>query len=105
MTQETSSGNYLEAVFVEGDAAIVVSSATTKEIIIKKADGTSVAKTAAFSGTGTDGAIRYVVEAAFHALAGSDPELWRYQGHVILPGSPDQDLYSEWKRYLIKKDL
>jgi hypothetical protein len=105
MTQETSSGNAVESVFKAGNAAIDVSSATTKEIRFQKEDGTPITKTAVFSSDGTDGAIRYQVEAAFHALAGADPELWRYQGHVILPGSPAQDLYTEWRRYLIKKDL
>jgi hypothetical protein len=105
MTQETSSGNFLEAIFKSGNTAIDVSTATTIEIIIKEEDGTTATKTAVFTTDGTDGAIRYQVEAAFHALSGTDPELWRYQGHVILPGSPAQDLYTEWRRYLVKKDL
>lgn len=105
MTQATSSGNAVEAIFKQGNVPVDVSSATLKEIRFQKEDGSTTEETAIFSSDGTDGAIRYIVAVGFHAITGDDPELWRYQGHVTLPGSPDQELYTEWFRYLVKKDL
>ena len=43
----------------DGSSAVDISSATTKELIIKKPSGTKLTKATAFSTDGTDGKMKY----------------------------------------------
>lgn len=89
--QKGSIGTVLEVEIVEsvlassGNTCILevvdVSSATTKEIILQKPDGTAMVKTAEFTVGGVDGLIRYVTIAADMDDVGK----WLIQGHVIMP--------------------
>ncbi len=64
---------------VDTDAAADVSTySTTIEMIFTDPSGTETAKTAAFDSDGTDGIIKYTVDASFIDAAGS----WRVRGRV-----------------------
>jgi hypothetical protein len=65
---------------MEDCAAINISTATVKELIFRKPNGTSVTQTASFSTDGTDGDIKYVT------IAGDldEPGIWRVQAEVTL---------------------
>jgi hypothetical protein len=82
---------YIEIQFVYGDGdpdhdegeAVDISAATTKEIVVRKSDGSEVALTAAFTNSGTDGKIRYqVTDTAFFSVAGK----WSKQGIATFTG-------------------
>lgn len=51
-------------------APVDISAATTKELRLQLPDGSAVHKTAAFTTTGVDGKVRYVVQAGDLDLAG-----------------------------------
>jgi hypothetical protein len=70
----------------EDEAIVDVSTATTKQIIFKKSDGSVVTKTASFVTDGTDGQIKYVSVADDLDVAG----LWYLQAFIDF-GS------TEWK--------
>ncbi len=65
----------------QADAAVDISGATTKQIKFTKPVGTDVTQTAAFSGTGTDGKMRYLTVAADLSADGD----WALQGYVVIP--------------------
>lgn len=54
----------------DGDA-VDISTATTRQYVIEKPDGTVVTKTAAFATDGTDGKLSWTVEAGFLDQAGT----------------------------------
>jgi len=58
--------------------AVDISSATTKQILFEKPDGTPLTKTAGFATDGTDGIIQWVATAGVLGLFG----LWKIQGRV-----------------------
>ena len=62
------------------DVFIDISSATTKTISFRKADGTTVTKTGVFYTNGTDGIIDYISVADDLDMSGS----WKIQAFVIL---------------------
>ena len=78
--REGDVGTVLEVEVREDDVALDVSDATTKQILLRKPDGTTVAKTATFSSDGTDGRIRYVTVEG-DLTAGR----WAIQGKVVTP--------------------
>ena len=63
------------------DVAVDISSATTKEIIFKKPDGTQVTKAASFYSDGTDGIIEYSTIEDDLDMTGT----WKIQAKVIMP--------------------
>ena len=65
----------------DGTTAVDISTATTKQIIFEKSDGTVVAKDAAFDSDGTDGKIFYIIITDDLNLTGS----WKMQGRVTMP--------------------
>ena len=81
--RKDDSGTIFEREIKDGDSVVDVSGAVganTKEIIFKKPDGTIVTKSAAFSGSGTNGKIQYVAETGFLDQLG----IWKWQGHIVL---------------------
>lgn len=74
-------GTVFELTIQDDNSAIDVSGATTKNIVFKKADGTTVTQAASFTSDGTDGKIRYAVVADDLDVAGE----WSIQGHIVIP--------------------
>ena len=69
-------------VTIKDDATVVnVSSATTKQLIFSKPDGTNLVKTAEFYTTGVDGIIQYTTVSGDLDTEGQ----WRIQAYVIMP--------------------
>jgi hypothetical protein len=62
--------------------AVDVSSATTKQILFEKPDGTALTKIAAFLTDGTDGIIQWIATAGVLVDFG----LWKIQGRVLAAG-------------------
>lgn len=65
------------------DEVIDLSSATTKEIILKKPSGKTVTKTASFVTDGIDGRISYLTIADDIDEVG----VWQIQVHIVMPSS------------------
>lgn len=65
----------------ENDAIKDISTATTKEIILEKPNGSTVTKTASFVTNGGDGKIHYVTLANDLDQA----SLWKVQAHIVTP--------------------
>lgn len=66
----------------QDDAVVDLSTATTKQIILKKPDGTKLTKTASFVTDGTDGKLSYTT--ASGDIDQSGP--WQLQAYVVLSG-------------------
>ena len=64
----------------DGDAAVDISSASTKQIIIKKPSGTVLTKNASFETDGTNGQINYTIIATDLDEVGT----YQLQGKVII---------------------
>ena len=77
--QQGAVGTTLQLELLDDGAVVDVSSATTKEIILEKPDGSTVTKTAAFVTDGTDGKIKYTTIAGDLDQVGR----WRIQGRII----------------------
>ena len=73
-------GTLFEATIMDGSQVVDISGATTLQIIFLKPNGTRLEKTAALSGDGTDGRMRYVTVAGDLDIAG----FWKMQGFVEL---------------------
>ena|SRR5687767_15131557 len=69
----------------EDDVVVNLSSVTSKSLVFKKPNGSSVTKTAAFFTDGIDGKLKYVTETGFLDVAG----LWRIQADVVFPSGYD----------------
>ena len=74
-------GTIFELTVMDGASVVDVSTATTKEIVFRKPDGSTATKTAAFTTNGSDGKIRYTTVALDLSVAGD----WAVQAHVVLP--------------------
>jgi hypothetical protein len=82
----------------DGVTVVPVNTATKKEILFQKGDGTRVAKTATFYTNGTDGIIQYAAIAADISVAGT----WYLQGYVEMGGGK---YYSEILPFSVKENL
>lgn len=65
----------------ENGAAVDVSAATTKQILFRKPDGTTLTKAASFGTTGADGVLTYTTVANDLAQDGG----WEVQAYAVLP--------------------
>lgn len=85
-------GTAMEVTIVDQDSAVVnISSATVREIVFKKPDGTSVTKTGVVVTDGTDGKMQHITVAGDLDVAGT----WRIQGFVTIgSGSWSSDVDS-----------
>lgn len=66
----------------EDGVVVNLASVTTKEIVFRKPDGTTVTKSAAFVTDGADGKIKYATESGFLDQTG----VWELQPHFVFPG-------------------
>lgn len=82
------------------DCGIVVdiSTASTKEILLYKPDGSVLTKTASFFTDGTDGIIKYDTVSGDINIAG----FWRIEAYVVLGAS---EYYSEIARFRVYNHL
>src|SRR5262245_28903947 len=74
-------GTVIEVTLYEDDDLIDLSGATVKQLRLQKPDGTVDTKTALFSTDGTDGKVRYVMQADDLDQAGD----WRLQVYIETP--------------------
>jgi hypothetical protein len=82
----------------DGSTAVDVSSATTKQILIKKPDGTLLTKTAGFFTDGTDGKLTYSTISGDLSIAGT----WKIQAYVIIGGS---EWHSDMQSFKVHRNL
>ena len=88
-------GTVFRLTIYDGSSILDVSSASVKEIIFQKPDGTSVTKTAAFYTDGTDGIIQYTTIANDLDATGT----WKIQAKVTLPGGTWSSCTQKFKVY------
>ncbi len=69
-------------IYDEDDTIMDISTATTKEFIFRKPDGTSITRTASFFTSGSDGIIIYTLINGDIDQAGR----WEIEAYVVLPG-------------------
>lgn len=78
-------GTVFKATIKDNGVVVDLSSATLKEIIFKKPDGSRLTKTALFYTDGTDGIIVYTAVAGDLDLAG----MWQWQARItVTSGGP-----------------
>jgi hypothetical protein len=65
----------------QANAILDISTATTKEIIFRKPDGTTVTKTAVFVSNGTDGKVKYTTVS--NDL--DQVSVWKMQARIVTP--------------------
>ena len=68
-------------VYKDDGSVLNISSATVKEIIFRKPDGTKLTETGSFVTDGSDGKLMYTLLEAENNMAG----IWKVQAHVDLP--------------------
>ena len=84
-------GTRFKVTLKDGASVVSISSATTKQIILKKPDGTKLTKSATFSSDGTDGIMYYDTVSGDLDVAG----VWKLQGKVVISaGTFSTDIYS-----------
>ena len=88
-------GTVFRLTIYDGSSILDVSSASVKEIIFQKPDGTSVTKTAAFYTDGTDGIIQYTTITNDLDATGT----WKIQAKVTLPGGTWSSCTQKFKVY------
>lgn len=80
------------------ETIVDISSASTKQILLYKPDGTVLTKTASFFTDGTDGILTYSTISGDIDLAG----FWRIEAYVVLGAS---QYYSEIARFRVYNHL
>ena len=84
-------GTRFKVTVKDGASVVSLSGATTKQIILKKPDGTKLTKSAEFSSDGTDGVMHYDTVSGDLDVAG----IWKLQGKVVISaGTFSTDIYS-----------
>lgn len=71
-------GTVIEVTLYDGGSVVDISSATVKQFMLEKPDGTTVTKSASFTTDGTDGKLRYTTIANDLDTAGD----WQLQVYV-----------------------
>ena len=74
-------GTVIEVTLYDSGTVVDVSGATTKQLLLKKPDGTVATKNASFTTNGVDGKLRYTTLANDLDAAG----VWELQVYVVLP--------------------
>lgn len=100
MPQVNDTGVVLELTITkESDGtALDISSASTRQIFLQPPSGTTITKSAALSGSGTDGKMRYTTEADLLAETGT----WQIQGRVVIGSA---DLRTTVNRFTVNRNL
>jgi len=75
-------GTVFEITFKDGTSAIDISAASTKQILFKKPDATTLTKSGTFTSDGTDGKLKWVTISGDLDTTGK----WEIQGYVVLAG-------------------
>jgi hypothetical protein len=84
-------GTIFDVTVMDGTTAVNISTATVKQFILKKPDGSSVTKTASFKVLGADGVLTYTTLANDLDQAGT----WSLQVYIEMPtGKWHSDTYS-----------
>lgn len=89
--------NFLVTV-TDGSSAVDISSATTKQLIIKKPSGTKLTKATAFTTDGTDGKMQYSIGSDDLDEAGS----YKLQGKVVIS---DGTFYTDIHTFKVHRNL
>ncbi len=82
----------------DGSSAVNISSATTKELIIKKPSGTKLTKATSFTSDGTDGKMQYNIASDDLDEAGS----YKLQGKVVIS---DGTFYTDIHTFKVHRNL
>lgn len=82
----------------DGSSAVDISSATTKQLIIKKPSGTKLTKATAFTTDGTDGKMQYSITSDDLDEAGS----YKLQGKVVIS---DGTFYTDIHTFKVHRNL
>ena len=82
----------------DGSSAVNISSATTKELIIKKPSGTKLTKATSFTSDGTDGKMQYSIASDDLDEAGS----YKLQGKVVIS---DGTFYTDIHTFKVHRNL
>lgn len=92
-------GTRFTLIVVDDDnVAIDISSATTKQILFRKPDGTILTKTAIFTTDGSDGSVYYITLAGDLDVTGD----WNYRAKVVTTETThesstcDLKVYAKW---------
>jgi hypothetical protein len=87
-------GTILEATIKNINTPVDISSATTKNILLKKPAGTVLTKAGVFTTDGTDGQLQYTT------ISGdlNEDGVWEIQAHVILPAG---NWHSDIKKFSV----
>jgi hypothetical protein len=73
-------GTRFQVTIMDGSSVVDVSTATTKQIILRKPDETNLTKDASFYTDGTDGIITYTTTEGDLDVAG----VWQIQAYIII---------------------
>lgn len=93
-------GTLIRLIVTDHKGAVVdVSSATTKQILLQRPNGSVEAKAAVFSTDGSDGAVQYVTQAGDLDQVGDG---WRAQARLA---SATQDFKTQWVEFEVKPNL
>jgi hypothetical protein len=88
----------LRVQFMDGSAARDISSATTRQIIVRNRNGVPYTFAAAFGGDGTDGVITYTTAVTDINVDGE----WQIQGRLVMPSGT---LHSEVSNFIAVPNL
>jgi hypothetical protein len=94
-------GTVFRAEIKDGDSAVDVRSAATKEIHFKKPDNSTLQKTAEYYDDGSDGKIQYTSVSGDFVAA--DVGIWKWQAYVVTLGGGYW--HSEIKTFELKANL
>ena len=95
---QDDTGTVVEVTVKEGGSALDISSATTKNIIIKKPDGSKLTKAASFKTDGTDGIIKFTSLVTDFAASGD----YKLQVYIVLPSG---SWHSTRKSFIVEFNL
>ena len=95
---ENDVGTKFLVTVTDGSSAVNISSASTKQLIIKKPSGTKLTKATSFSTDGTDGKMYYNIAADDLDEAGT----YKLQGKVIIS---DGTFYTDIQTFKVFRNL
>ena len=92
-------GAILDVTVLDNDEPMDVSTATTKQIILKKPDGTTIEYDADFYTDGTDGIIQYTTETNDLDIAG----VWFIQAYLVFGSTVE--FHTEKAFFIVEPNL
>lgn len=95
--QKNNVGTVFEYLVSNEDGAINLSTATTKQLLFRKPNGTVLTKTASFKTDGTDGYIKYVTVAGDLDTLG----IWEFQSYTVIGG---EEWYGEVFKFRVLRN-